>query len=158
MLKKRTDQNGATAVEFAIILPVLILILFGIIEFSLLLFNKQIITNATREGARFGIVARAPRYSNQDIRDQIKNYAQDHLITFGSDTLDDNDIVIATPDDGDDTNGACVCSNPNPATDERCLTFGCDLKITVTYNYDFLVLSQFLGQIPLEAVSVMKME
>jgi Flp pilus assembly protein TadG len=46
------DQNGGAAVEFAIILPLLIALLFGIVEFGLLLYNKQIITNASREGAR----------------------------------------------------------------------------------------------------------
>jgi Flp pilus assembly protein TadG len=45
------DQNGGAAVEFAIILPLLIALLFGIVEFGLLLYNKQIITNASREGA-----------------------------------------------------------------------------------------------------------
>ncbi|MGD8892889.1 MAG: pilus assembly protein, partial [Desulfobacterales bacterium] len=55
------DQNGATVVEFAIILPLLIVFLFGIIEFGLLLYNKQVITNASREGARAGLVVRDPR-------------------------------------------------------------------------------------------------
>jgi Flp pilus assembly protein TadG len=45
------DQNGGAVVEFAIILPLLIALLFGIVEFGLLLYNKQIITNASREGA-----------------------------------------------------------------------------------------------------------
>ena len=49
-------QKGAVAVEFALILPVLVLLLFGIVEFSLLMYNKQILTNASREGARYGIV------------------------------------------------------------------------------------------------------
>lgn len=153
------DQDGATAVEFAIILPLLILLLFGIIEFSLLLYNQQVITNATREGTRLGIIVQIPRIPNQDIKDEIKEYAQKYLITFGSDTLEDDDIDIASPDDLDDTNGACVCSNPDAKTDERCLTFGCDLKVVVNYKYDFLVLSSLgFGQITLKAVSTMRME
>jgi Flp pilus assembly protein TadG len=46
------DERGAAAVEFALILPVLLLILIGIIEFSLA-FNAQLSLNqAAREGAR----------------------------------------------------------------------------------------------------------
>ena len=50
------NQNGVALVEFGLILPLLILLLFGITEFSLLLYNKQVITNAAREGARAGII------------------------------------------------------------------------------------------------------
>lgn len=46
------NEEGAAAVEFALILPVLLLILIGIIEFSLA-FNAQLSLNqAAREGAR----------------------------------------------------------------------------------------------------------
>lgn len=46
------QETGAAAVEFAIILPVLLLIIFGIIEFGFV-FNSQIaITQAAREGVR----------------------------------------------------------------------------------------------------------
>jgi Flp pilus assembly protein TadG len=46
------DERGAAAVEFALILPILILLLMGLVEFSLI-FNTQIsLTNAAREGAR----------------------------------------------------------------------------------------------------------
>lgn len=44
-----SSQKGASAVEFALVLPLLMLILFGIIEFSLLMYNKAMITNASRE-------------------------------------------------------------------------------------------------------------
>ena len=45
-------DRGAAAVEFALVLPVLVLMLLGLIEFSIL-FNTQIsLTNAAREGAR----------------------------------------------------------------------------------------------------------
>ena len=54
----RYNQKGAAIVEFAIILPLLLLLIFGMIEFSLLMYNKAMITNASREGARRGIVYR----------------------------------------------------------------------------------------------------
>ncbi|WP_087873936.1 TadE/TadG family type IV pilus assembly protein [Arthrobacter globiformis] len=50
---RKKNENGAAAVEFALILPVLLLILIGIIEFSLA-FNAQLSLNqAAREGARY---------------------------------------------------------------------------------------------------------
>jgi Flp pilus assembly protein TadG len=49
-------ENGAAAVEFAILLPLLAGLVFGIIEFGLLLYNQQVITNASREGARAAIM------------------------------------------------------------------------------------------------------
>ena len=52
LLRGRQDQ-GAAAVEFAVILPVLLLIVFGIIEFGFV-FNTQIaLTQAAREGVRY---------------------------------------------------------------------------------------------------------
>ena len=55
---KAKRQEGASAVEFAIILPLLLILVFGIIEFSILFYDKAMITNASREGARVGIVYR----------------------------------------------------------------------------------------------------
>lgn len=56
---KRSSQNsesGVAAVEMAIILPVLFLILFGIINFGTVFYNYIVITNAAREGARWGSI------------------------------------------------------------------------------------------------------
>ena len=53
-LGKINNQNGAALVEFAIVLPVLLMLIFEMIEFSLLLYDKAMITNASREGARAG--------------------------------------------------------------------------------------------------------
>ena len=77
------SQNGAAAVELGIILPLLILVLFGIIEFALLLFNQQIITNAAREGARAGIVSRGDRFEGADTVDVeavVNNWLAEHLV------------------------------------------------------------------------------
>ncbi len=52
----RRSQRGQTLVEFALILPILILILFGILEFGRIFYSYISITNAVREGARIGVV------------------------------------------------------------------------------------------------------
>lgn len=45
------DQRGVAAVEFALLLPVLIMVLFGIIEFGIALSRQQVLDTASREGA-----------------------------------------------------------------------------------------------------------
>jgi len=52
----RRDEEGAAAVEFALLLPLLVLLLFGMIEFGFA-FNTRIqATNAAREAARRAVV------------------------------------------------------------------------------------------------------
>jgi Flp pilus assembly protein TadG len=49
-------REGAAAVEFAIVLNLLLLLLMGMIDFGHAWFLRQVITNASREGARVGVV------------------------------------------------------------------------------------------------------
>lgn len=55
MLLKR--QNGQAIVEFALTIPLLLLLTFGIIEFGRLLFAYSSVATATREAARYGSAA-----------------------------------------------------------------------------------------------------
>ena len=131
------NQKGATAVEFAIVLSLLITLIFGIIEFGLFIFNRQVITNAARESARAGIIVRPVRLSDDAIKAVAVNFGAQYLITFGNDVLTVDDIVI-------------------PA---RCLQFQCDLEVQVNYVYQFLFLSNLgIGPLNLQATSVMMME
>ncbi len=70
----RLNERGASAVEFAIILPVLVLILFGTIEFGMIMFAREILTNASREGARAGIVQQTPKPTIAQIQGVVTNY------------------------------------------------------------------------------------
>jgi Flp pilus assembly protein TadG len=49
-------QQGAQLLEFAILLPILIVVVFAAIEFGFMLYDQAVITNASREGARAGVV------------------------------------------------------------------------------------------------------
>ena len=56
--KSVKNQRGQTLVELALVLPVIILILFGILEFGRIFHSYIVITNAAREGARLGAVGK----------------------------------------------------------------------------------------------------
>lgn len=45
-------QRGASAVEFALLVPVLLLLVFGIIDFGMAIMSQSVVSNATREGVR----------------------------------------------------------------------------------------------------------
>jgi len=162
------DEKGAAAVEFAILLPFLAVLVFGIIEFGLLLYNQQVITNASREGARAAIVGHCPgaegiiRKNDAQISQIVTDYCidpddttQTRLITFNTTNNPPSTTVIPSPSDctpGHEILGVWTGGSG--------LTIGDDVTVTVTYNYTFLIPS-FLGFGPtklLSAKTVMKME
>lgn len=68
--KNKTKSKGQSAVEFALILPVLLLLLYGLLEIGRLVFVFSIVTTASREGARYGaatglnVAGGIPRYQD----------------------------------------------------------------------------------------------
>lgn len=57
---RRPKERGAAAVEFALVLIPLMLILMGTIDFGYYFFMRAIVTNAAREGARAGAISATP--------------------------------------------------------------------------------------------------
>ena len=146
-------QHGAAAVEFAIILPFLVLLVYGTIEFGLLLYNQQVLTNASREGARAAIVGKcADRLSNSAISQIVNKYCTytdttgqtvKRLITFNA--ANNPPSVSVVP-------GSRGCGSGVGA--------GQDITVSVTYVYDFLA-PDILGlglKKTLTARTAMKME
>ena len=137
------NQKGAAAIEFALISPILFILVFGIIEFSIALYDKAMITNASREGARAGIVYNFPNpISDAEIRTVVSNYCAAHLISFG---------------------GGSAVSTTFPI---RGTSTGQLLAVRVTYAYNYIVLPDLsrlfggtiTGPLTLEAETVMRME
>ena len=149
-----TDQKGAALVEFAVVLFLLVFLVFGAVEFGILYYNKQIITNASREGARAGIIAygREDYYKTDgEIKEIVKNYCINHLITFsGSPDLKDDDITLV-PDEIGLYNRTNTASPP--------FEFGSSFTVAVTYNYGFLLPGFFgFGNVPISAATTMNRE
>ena len=70
----KDGQRGIVGVEFALLLPIFMMILFGIVEFGTAFYKQQIITSAVREAARYGITATEPRPSTSQIITRANNY------------------------------------------------------------------------------------
>ncbi len=62
----RKNEKGQSAVEFALILPVLLILILGMIEFGWLLNGQITLNSAAREGARVGAVVTTNRQEKID--------------------------------------------------------------------------------------------
>jgi Flp pilus assembly protein TadG len=65
------SERGAELIEFAIVTPLLLLILAGIFDFGMLFRSWEVVTNAAREGARVGSL---PGYADGDINARVQQY------------------------------------------------------------------------------------
>ena len=68
------QTSAGPIVEFAIIVPVLLLLLFGIIDFARAFFQQNHLVAAAREGARFAAVQAAPCASIAAIKQRVIDY------------------------------------------------------------------------------------
>jgi Flp pilus assembly protein TadG len=61
-------------VEFAIVAPLFVSLLFGAIEFGLIIYTQGMLAHASREGARFGVIYATPRRTQSEIQAVVQNY------------------------------------------------------------------------------------
>lgn len=142
------NEKGASAVEFAFILPLFLTLVFGVIEFGTILFDKAVIINASREGARFGVMFDPSIHTDAEIRTRVNEFLSGgigiSLINLGGNSplpLPDEDIPIDPPADVRSSNDL--------------------ITVSVIYRYDYLFLD-FVPGIPeflsLKGTTTMRME
>ena len=81
--RRISREEGVAAVEFALILPVLALLLFGVLEFGRVWSQYQVYQGAAREGARCAAV-KATDFSDCDIQTSIKNAADPYKLSVSN--------------------------------------------------------------------------
>lgn len=83
----RINRQGAAAVEFALVAPLFFLLVFGMIEFGRMIMVQQVITNASREGARMAVLdSQTPTAS--DVTSAVSTYLQNAGISGETVTID----------------------------------------------------------------------
>lgn len=102
------NEKGQALVEFALVLPFLLVILFGIIDFGWIYYNQLAISNSAREGARYAVVNTALlpgeiTTTNRDNRIKAK------ILDVSPNTISQNMVItitytnVVTPLSGDVT-------------------------------------------------------
>lgn len=120
------QHKGQSLVEFALILPLFVLIVIGVFDLGRAFFASITITNAAREGARYGTLhVNDP----QGVCNATLNEASSSGIA-----LPYNDVTITCSAQSTCSSGATAspgCSRNQP------------LRVTVNYIFDELVLGFF---------------
>ena len=65
--RRKNGEKGQALVEFALLFPIFLLLLFAIIDFGMGFYSWITVTNAAREGARLGVVMA----TSQQIEDRV---------------------------------------------------------------------------------------
>jgi Flp pilus assembly protein TadG len=147
------DERGAALVEFALALPLLLVVMAGIVDFGFAFQRYEVITNAAREGAR---IASLPGYDSTSVDARVRSYVQAGLslspaalnqaMPSGAVTLTNPDITVTLSGGGTKTISTAL--------------------VTVTYQHNWFLLGPMLslinktwgGTITLTASSQMRLE
>ena len=92
------DEQGQSIVEAAIVLPILLLLICGILDFGWIFSHQIMLNNAARDSARYAIV----NYSDVDLETTITSRVIDSGTRGNADTIQvdvnllaDNDIQVS---------------------------------------------------------------
>lgn len=130
--KSRSRRRGAALVEFAVVAPLFFTLLIGIIEFGRAMMVAQLMTNASREGARRAIIEGA---TESEVKTLVSNYLTNTSVS-----------------------GATVSVNPSNLSTAG---FGDNVTVSVTVPYNdvtWVPSPWFLADKTLRASAVMQAE
>lgn len=128
----RKQRRAAAAVEFAVVAPVFFLLVLGMIEYGRMVMVQQVITNASREGARRAVLDGS---TAAEVQATVNTY-----MTSGG------------------VSGGTVTVSPNPP---NTAAFGEPVTVTVTIPFSqvsWLPSPMFLGGKTLTSATVMRRE
>ena len=98
MRARACDERGAELIEFSLILPLLLLIILGILDFGFLFQRYEVVTNAAREGARVRVL---PGYTYDDMVARVTQFLE-------SGDLDETPTIPDIPVAAVDIGGTCM--------------------------------------------------
>jgi hypothetical protein len=130
--KQQRHGRGQALVEFALVIPLFLLIIFGLVDLGRAVFVNNSLAEAARDGARYGSVQ--ARAFNDATRSDVEDWIVDRL------------------DGVPDPTASVTCEPAHP-------DFGCTvddvLVVTVSSNLDMItpVIGQIIGTLELEGRS-----
>lgn len=120
-VRQQGERRGAAAVEFAVVLPLMLLLIFGLIEFGRYMMVAQTLVNMSREGAR---MAAQGDFTVNQVRNEMQSQIDEIYNNGNAFTIDIT------------SNGAAV---PNGDIDTQ-VARGQPIRVTITVDYSDVTL------------------
>ena len=130
--KRRRGERGAALVEFALAVPLLLVVIAGIVDFGFAFQRYEVITNAAREGAR---MATLPGYTDTAVDSYVRQYVQNGL------SLSDSAMSTVMPT-GSVTVSYADLTVPAAVTGTMTVSTA---TVNVTYQHSWLLLRPMLS-------------
>ncbi len=118
---KQNKSRGQSLVEFVLALPLLLLVMMGALDLGRVFFSTITITNAAREGARYGVL----HYTDTTVLTDLQDRAIAEAASSGIDLIRSDITPICVSNDG--TTNSIPC------------TSGQTLRVTVQYQFDLIL-------------------
>ena len=123
--------NGQSLVEFALVIPIIVLLIAAFVEIGRAVFAYNTIANAAREGARVAAVNQLEDITDCDASRPVEDPFEPHWSIRGC-------VLVAAKTLGITTDNITIDYDTPPDTTLTCdpvLHIGCIATITVTYDY-----------------------
>ncbi|HEY4028929.1 MAG TPA: TadE/TadG family type IV pilus assembly protein [Caulobacteraceae bacterium] len=144
------DESGSTAVEFALLLPMLCLLMFAVIKFGIVFNNYVQLTNAAAAGSRYVAISRGWNSTSTSLGPYSGaiDAAQKAAPNLGSTTLKNGAVVyvngtqcgsITTGNSASDTACAALLAPLDSNGNATTAAVGQPAKISLTYPCDLAI-------------------
>lgn len=149
-------ENGQSLVEFALVIPIIVLLVAAFVEIGRAVFAYNTIANAARQGARVAIVNQLEDITDCDATRPVEDPFEPHWSIRGC-------VLVAASTLGITTDNITIEYRTPPDTTLSCdpvLHIGCLAAITVTYDYSISTpfLSMLIGGFTMTQTSEMPVE
>jgi len=137
-LRRFHPARGAALVEFAVTLPLLLIVIAGIVDFGFVFQRYEVIANASREGARLATVAGFPCVNGGAVENRVREYLRTGLRVAAL-----ADVATVVP------NGAITitCQDLPVALTGGGNTTVPTARVSITYHHTFLMLAPVMSLI-----------
>jgi Flp pilus assembly protein TadG len=117
------EEHGASAVEFALVVPFLLLIVFGIIVYGMVFAQSLSLSNSARQAARSGVI-------ENTTCDQVTSLAHDAADTMGMRGSDASVSIRRGPTKANTTDACAGGGTTQPCKSQAA---GTNIYVTLTY-------------------------
>lgn len=164
LTRLRRQEQGGVAIELAILLPVFLILVFGIIDFGHALYMEQVVTNASREAARYATKYHTDASSDRILPAQLTPSISDYVLNTSAENAGNGGLGLNDLLCGDDPQlvMADLTSTTKSPGYSAAYPAGLDITITITAKDTWWVLGKLIPTLGtykiLSATTVMKCE